>query len=751
MWLEVHHIRHPFLVQSAYARVGGKHACRGGQRYVYFGADNAAIYNTVYRSGVSDRHFLDHSFPRKPEKCTSLAFHPQMDLEANAPHPGIIISISIITALGIAVLENPQVQQWLDQQRRHLAELLRTLGPDLDPQSRREAEAFAFEGRTPDNDEAIRREAEASRDAAAVATGRSVLSPSNTVRRIPVRGPGDDTAAEERKRLGREYLEKRNKKMLELQEKRRATSNEAEGEDPPLSPTSFDALVDKEGKLRLDEKELPAAPFAAPQQATPEMKLVEEPALIGEASGSSASAWQMGAALANPFGDEFELERSITPKPPVPPKIELEREPEQVGQAVEKQQGSETRQVDTPLADWQAGKAFDPSLGNHALQDYQMQLMLLEQQKRKRLLMARQEQDSRLSLRMPPGASSEVAPNMSSQGSRTGDSSPNTNVMARQEDLSYEEQMAIALSLSESESSKPSATVRQNNLEDSDDDLRAAIEASLRDMDGQQAAHAIAHAAPDTPRLSATQHQPLVDLTPDPPISTPQELPRGEWSSLFDHSVWNEDQRAADPPISVPSQAMAVDEDDLYSATPQLTRARLAVHNSGQGTQQSSSSIKPYDPVHEAASALQQQQPTPLEASFYSAQSHSTSPPVTRTLSDASSPQLIDVSEAAPTVAAEHTPTNRSCASSFIFDNASSEAFESLPAFSREQTPPQQISPAPRSEMSEIEVIDVVEDSDVDMLSEEGDGITTPDSWTEVGSQDGESDIASEDVSRQRH
>ena len=71
------------------------------------------------------------------------------------------------------MLENPQVQQWLDQQRRHLAELLRTLGPDLDPESRREAEAFAFEGRTPSNDEAIRREAQASRDAAAVATGRS--------------------------------------------------------------------------------------------------------------------------------------------------------------------------------------------------------------------------------------------------------------------------------------------------------------------------------------------------------------------------------------------------------------------------------------------------------------------------------------------------------------------------------------------------------------------------------------------------
>lgn len=35
-----------------------------------------------------------------------------------------------------------------------------------------------------------------------------------------------------------------------------------------------------------------------------------------------------------------------------------------------------------------------PAGGNHALQDYQMQLMLLEQQNKKRLLMARQEQDT---------------------------------------------------------------------------------------------------------------------------------------------------------------------------------------------------------------------------------------------------------------------------------------------------------------------------------------------------------------------
>jgi len=53
----------------------------------------------------------------------------------------------------------------------------------------------------------------------------------------------------------------------------------------------------------------------------------------------------------------------------------------------------------------------------------------------------------------------------------------------------------------------------------------------------------------------------------------------------------------------------------------------------------------------------------------------------------------------------------------------------------------------PRTQ-SDVEVIDVVEDSDVDMLSEEGDGIVTPDSWTEVGSRDGESEEADEEERR---
>jgi hypothetical protein len=66
--------------------------------------------------------------------------------------------------------------------------------------------------------------------------------------------------------------------------------------------------------------------------------------------------------------------------------------------------------------------------GNHALQDYQMQLMLLEQQNKKRLLMARQEQDSMANPGMGPGPGNFGGMSPNSQG-RIGDPSPNAGDM----------------------------------------------------------------------------------------------------------------------------------------------------------------------------------------------------------------------------------------------------------------------------------------------------------------------------------
>jgi hypothetical protein len=68
--------------------------------------------------------------------------------------------------------------------------------------------------------------------------------------------------------------------------------------------------------------------------------------------------------------------------------------------------------------------------GNHALQDYQMQLMLLEQQNKKRLLMARQEQDSINRPMAADQASGQFAQGMSPQGARPGPS-PNPSQQNR--------------------------------------------------------------------------------------------------------------------------------------------------------------------------------------------------------------------------------------------------------------------------------------------------------------------------------
>lgn len=75
--------------------------------------------------------------------------------------------------------------------------------------------------------------------------------------------------------------------------------------------------------------------------------------------------------------------------------------------------------------------------GNHALQDYQMQLMLLEQQNKRRLLMARQEQDNLT--HAPPGPGQMGQPNqpgfgpnaMSPSGQRPGPSPNPSDQMKR--------------------------------------------------------------------------------------------------------------------------------------------------------------------------------------------------------------------------------------------------------------------------------------------------------------------------------
>ncbi|CAK4031123.1 hypothetical protein DOTSEDRAFT_69649 [Lecanosticta acicola] len=570
---------------------------------------------------------------------------------ATAVAKGIILSISIITALGLAVYENPQVQEWLEEQRRKLAELLRQIGQDLDPQSRQAAEAFAFEGRTPANNESLRREATGSQDAAALATGRR-LSNATTVRRIPIGGPADPQEAEERRRKGREYLARRNQQMYELQQKRKAAAKEA-GEATPPTPT-FDELVDLEGKLKapvIEEKQLPSLPAAdlPPEPVRNEMREIErnlsQPMWAAHSGSAGPSDWQSGSSFANPFGDEYALERSETPKPPVPPKIELDR-------------------------------ARTPPI-------------------------------------TIPGSFSPVTTEEPS-----GPEQPNY------EGLSYEEQLAVALSLSEQESSSNSATVRQSQPEEDDDDLRAAIAASIREMDDQQAAFAIANAEQTAPQRLPAEPQLLVDLTPSTPsASVPVRSP---WEELFDPPI----------PLGTTNAASSEASDELYRLTPELTRARLATFDAQQpavvAPPSSAGSSLPFDPVREAVHTETPSAPADvMDLSFFSAPDQAPSPASTHT-PDRDTLQLIDVNEDRPD--GTRTPTSRAHSSFGFQTDSDSDTFASVSApVSRPQSPP-------HSEMSEVEVVDLIEDSDVDMLSEEGDGVATPDSWSEVGSRDADSE-----------
>lgn len=80
-----------------------------------------------------------------------------------------------------------------------------------------------------------------------------------------------------------------------------------------------------------------------------------------------------------------------------------------------------------PNGQIRAGVQTPGQHGTHALQDYQMQLMLLEQQNKRRLMMARQEQDSMARADgQGPMAGQQLQPGTSPQGSRTG-ASPNPN------------------------------------------------------------------------------------------------------------------------------------------------------------------------------------------------------------------------------------------------------------------------------------------------------------------------------------
>lgn len=168
---------------------------------------------------------------------------------ANISLSGLIISLSILIAAGLAVYDNPQVREWIDESRRKIALALHNIGDEMQP-----------------------RRPSISRNSSNDASTREDES-------------GD---AAERRRLARQQIMER---ARVLEEKRK--------EKVAQRGHSFDNMVDQEGKLK--EKE----PLAEASATGTE---VEGGELRKRQAGAAAVA--LGSLLANPFADEAPVDFS---------------------------------------------------------------------------------------------------------------------------------------------------------------------------------------------------------------------------------------------------------------------------------------------------------------------------------------------------------------------------------------------------------------------------------------------------------
>lgn len=558
----------------------------------------------------------------------------------------------------------------------------------------------------------------------------------------------DPDEAEERRRKGREYLARRNQQMYELQQRRKEWSGE--GPATPPTPTSFDAMVDDEGKLRLidNEKELPSPPveepLSVPKAVEAEMREVErhlsQPLMVGESS-ASASGWSFGSAFANPFGDEYAIDRSVTPKPPVPPKVALDVEeqprtptfpgsfqsdpqPQRTEDLPEELSYEEQLAIALSLSEAEAEAQRTAEAANQRDQTEEDDADL-----RAAIQASLQEVQPAVDRPMLVSQTRIVTPLQTQNPEPLVDLSPNpmpapawrTPVPRGHWETLFDQDYSPTrepLSLAQSEASDdelyrvtpdlPRARLATTPAQQDQavQDLRRRIERERSIID---ASNALFHATLNT----------QVKLRLDNQICNSQQSVQSLEQRLSDLQ-----QRRATGNMSNPS-----------TSGNRGSPAQIASPSSSNG-------LMPYDPVREAAGQPHRQQPGLMEASFYSAVSSAPSPALSRTMSHEATPQLVDVSEDVPPT---ERPTPMS-PSSFGFQTDTESDSDTFASMSN--TASRSHSPT-RSEVSNVELLNPVEDLDIDMLSEEGDGIATPDSWTEVGSRDGESEMEDEEPRRQ--
>lgn len=134
------------------------------------------------------------------------------------PPLGLIITVSVLVAAGIACYESPQVREWINQRRHKMAMALHSLGDEVDPHPR---------------------------------SRKRSIDPS-------MREDESEEAAEKRRQARAEILER----GRILEEKRRRSSTNSKVVNPSQS---FDTLVDKDGSLLIPKEGIETS---EPQQST---------------------------------------------------------------------------------------------------------------------------------------------------------------------------------------------------------------------------------------------------------------------------------------------------------------------------------------------------------------------------------------------------------------------------------------------------------------------------------------------------
>ena len=161
---------------------------------------------------------------------------------------GLLLSLSLLFAAGLAAYENPHVRQWIDESRRKVAIALHSLGDEVAPNPSEPREA----------------------------------SPDASTRE------DEDAEAVERRRRARQEILERGRILEERRKSRQASTGKAK---------SFDDLVDKDGNLKVEQ------PSATSTSAEPQ---AEELGLRNRHVESQAAA--LGSTFANPSADEWHIE-----------------------------------------------------------------------------------------------------------------------------------------------------------------------------------------------------------------------------------------------------------------------------------------------------------------------------------------------------------------------------------------------------------------------------------------------------------